>query len=102
VVINVSEELKIEATRSSETSATTYKTTRRPNPEDHHRHLYHRENLKSQTATVRACFISRSVKNNEEDYYLSILLGLQIPNTNNSSSVEENWHMPSITSDAYL
>jgi hypothetical protein len=38
----------MEAVRSSETSVAIYKTTRRHNPEDHNRHFYRRENLRSQ------------------------------------------------------
>jgi hypothetical protein len=39
--------LKIEAVCLSETLASTYKSTRRHSPEDQHRHLHRRENLKS-------------------------------------------------------
>jgi hypothetical protein len=41
--------LKMEEKLPSETSATTYKTTRHQNPENHNEHLHRRENLKSQT-----------------------------------------------------
>jgi hypothetical protein len=41
--------LKMEAVCSSETLLSTYKSTRRYNPKDQHRHLHRRENLKSNT-----------------------------------------------------
>jgi hypothetical protein len=44
--------VKVEAIRSSETKVTTYKITRRHNPEDHNRHLHRRENLKSQNVPL--------------------------------------------------
>jgi hypothetical protein len=44
--------LKMEAVYSSETLVSTYNSVRRYNPEDRHRHLHHRENLKSQTVQM--------------------------------------------------
>jgi hypothetical protein len=41
--------MSIAAIFSSETSITTYKTTRRHNPEDHNQHFIRSENLKSHT-----------------------------------------------------
>jgi hypothetical protein len=41
--------VKMETIRSSETLVNTYKTTLRHNPEEKYRHLYSRENFKTQT-----------------------------------------------------
>jgi hypothetical protein len=49
VIINISE---IEAVCSSETSVSTYKSTRRFDPEDKHRHLHHRKNLRSHASNL--------------------------------------------------
>jgi hypothetical protein len=49
--------LKMEAVCSSETMISTYKSTRRHNPEEQHRHLHRRENLISYLGSV--CLLVR-------------------------------------------
>jgi hypothetical protein len=54
--------LKMEAIRSSETLVISCKTTRRHNPEDHDRHLHHRENLRSQGSFKFSFLLNVDVK----------------------------------------
>jgi hypothetical protein len=65
-LLNYSSTLKMEATRSSETSGTTLRTTRRHIPEDDTLQNHGCENLKSFTVSVRLSQLENRLMDSRE------------------------------------